>query len=159
MDYLHQSTEVARTQETLIQGSWYENLRDDEEGGIAGMFYQGDIATSFWTMSISSTASAASWLNGGYCSGVLTHQRSRVEELKRTIGDPRNDRISVRLLLSSLYTDRRTEYLARTTHLWLNSSALSSRSVQGMSLLPEFPMFVSATAFVLSAGMVENDGP
>lgn len=53
-------------------------------------------------MSISSAAST-SWLDGGYSSGVLTHQRSRVEELQRTIGNLRNDRIFVRLLLSSLY--------------------------------------------------------
>ena len=90
--YLQQSTEVAGTQETLIQGYWYASPRDDEQSGITGMVYHSDVTTSFLAMSISSAA-AASWLDGGYSSGVLTHQRSPVEELKRTIGYLRSDRI------------------------------------------------------------------
>ncbi len=44
---MYQSTEVVRTQETPTQGSWYANPCDDEQGGIAGLLYYGDIATLF----------------------------------------------------------------------------------------------------------------
>lgn len=74
---MHQSTEVAGTGENLSQGSWYAMMN---EGGIADLLYQGDIATSFWTMSISS-APSASWLDEPYFSGMWMHQRIPVEEL------------------------------------------------------------------------------
>ncbi len=78
--YMYQSTEVVRTQETPRQGSWYANPCDDEQGGIAVCFTMVTSQHYLWTMSISSAAST-SWLNGGYSSGVLTHQRNPVEEL------------------------------------------------------------------------------
>ncbi len=77
---MYQSTEVARAQEILIQGSWYANLRDDEQGGIAVMVYHGDIATLFLDHVYFSEASA-SWLEEAYSSGVWIYQRSPVEEL------------------------------------------------------------------------------
>ncbi len=53
---------------------------DDEQGGIAGMLYHGDIATLFLDHVYFSEASV-SWLDETYSSGVWTDQSSPVEEL------------------------------------------------------------------------------